>query len=124
LRLWCPLGIVFFCSNKKFSDCSTIEPSVDLNYSARDSRRDSAHYRACSFSIVKPRVKVITIEPSADASSVKEAVRLFSMAFAQVCALTVVDKLVVSSLTHELTSAEVTAVFRGTNKNSGGASGT
>ena len=111
MRLWCPLGIVFFCSNKKFSDCSTIEPSVDLNYSARDSRRDSAHYRACGFSIVKPRVKVITIEPSADASSVKEAVRLFRTAFEQTCALKVIDGFVVNCLTRELTAAEVTAVL-------------
>jgi hypothetical protein len=46
----------------------TIE-SVDLNYSAHDFRRISAHYRDCSFSIVKPSVKVITIETSADALS-------------------------------------------------------
>jgi hypothetical protein len=36
--------------------------------------------------------------------------------------LKVVDKLVVNCLTHELTSAEVATVFRGTNKRSGGAS--
>jgi hypothetical protein len=42
---------------------------------------------------VKPGAKVITIEPSADASSVKEAVRLFSTAFEQICGLSVVDKL-------------------------------
>ena len=73
---------------------------------------------------VKPGAKVITIEPSVDSSSVKEAVRLFSMAFEQVCALKVVDKLVVSSLAHELMSAEVMTVFRRRNKRSGGASGT
>jgi hypothetical protein len=65
-----------------------------LQYSAHDFRRDSAHYRACSFSIVKPGVKVITIEPSEDASSIKE-----------------VDGFVVNGLTHELTAAEVTAVL-------------
>jgi hypothetical protein len=65
---------------------------VDLNYSAHDSRRDSAHYRACSFSIVKPGVKVITIEPSADALSMEEVVKLFRTAFGQVCALKVVDR--------------------------------
>jgi hypothetical protein len=54
-----PLGIVFFCPNN--------EPSLDwLNHSAHDFRRDSAHYRACSFSIVKPGVQVITIEPDSD----------------------------------------------------------
>jgi hypothetical protein len=58
-----------------------------LNYSAHDSRRDSAHYRACSFSIVKPGVKVITIEPSADALSVEEVVTLFSAVFGQICGL-------------------------------------
>jgi hypothetical protein len=65
----------------------TIKPSVNLNYGAHDFRRDSAHYRACSFSIVKPSVKVITIEPSADALSAGEVVKLFSMAFEQTCAL-------------------------------------
>jgi hypothetical protein len=40
--------------------------------------------RGCS--IVKvSRAKVITIEPSADALSVEEADKLFSMAFVQVC---------------------------------------
>jgi hypothetical protein len=47
-----------------------------LNYSAHDFRRDSAHYMACSFSIVKPGAKVITIEPSADALSVEESLTL------------------------------------------------
>ena len=54
----------------------------------------------------------------------KEAVRLFSTAFEQTCTLKVIDKLVVNCLTRELTSVEVTAVFRRTNKRSGGASGT
>jgi hypothetical protein len=102
----------------------------------------------CSKIIVKPGVKVITIEPPADALSVcalkevqrlginpfvqavrgsfvqqiepaKDAMRteevdkLFCTVFKQFCALKVVDKLAVDSLTHELTTAEVTAVFRG-----------
>jgi hypothetical protein len=41
----------------------------------------------CSKIIVKPGVKVITIEPSADALSMAEVDKLFSMAFEQVCAL-------------------------------------
>jgi hypothetical protein len=54
--------------------------------------------RGCS--IVKvSRAKVITIEPSADALSVEEADKLFSMAFARVCALRVVDEVVVDGLT-------------------------
>ena len=44
---------------------------------------------ACSISIVKPSVKVITIEPSADALSVEEVVKLFSTAFEQICGLKV-----------------------------------
>jgi hypothetical protein len=47
----------------------------------------------CSKIIVKPGVKVITIEPSADALSVEEVVKLFSMAFEQVCALKEVQRL-------------------------------
>ena len=50
-----------------------------LNYSAHDFRCDGAHYRACSFSIVKPVVKVITIQLSADALSMEEVVKLFSI---------------------------------------------
>ena len=66
--------------------------------------------RACS--IVKvSRAKVITIEPSADALSVEEVVRLFSAAFEQTCALKVIDGFVVNCLTRELTAAEVTAVL-------------
>jgi hypothetical protein len=42
-----------------------------------------------SFSIVKAGVKVITIEPSADALSVEEVVTLFSTAFEQICGLKV-----------------------------------
>ena len=41
----------------------------------------------------------------------EEVVRLFSTAFEQVCALKVVDELVVNSLTRELTAAEITAVL-------------
>jgi hypothetical protein len=67
----------------------------------------------CSKIIVKPGVKVITIEPSADALSVEEVVKLFCTVFKQFCALKVVDKLAVDRLTHGLTTAEVTAVFRG-----------
>jgi hypothetical protein len=44
---------------------------------------------------------------------VEEVDRLFSAAFEQVCALKEVYKLVVNCLTRELTTAEVTAVFRG-----------
>jgi hypothetical protein len=47
---------------------------------------------------------------------IEEVVELFSMALGHVRALKVVDKLAVNSLTHELTTAEVTTVFRGTNK--------
>jgi hypothetical protein len=43
----------------------------------------------CSKIIVKPGVKVITIEPSADALSVEEVVKLFSTAFEQICGLKV-----------------------------------
>jgi hypothetical protein len=53
-----------------------------------------------------------------------EVVELFSTAFGHVCALKVVNRFVVDSLTHELKAAEVTTVFRGTNKRSGGASRT
>jgi hypothetical protein len=65
----------------------------------------------CSFSIVKPGAKVITIEPSAYALSMEEVVRLLSIVFGQISALKVVDKLALNSLTHELTAAEVTAVL-------------
>jgi hypothetical protein len=41
----------------------------------------------------------------------EEAVKLFCTVFKHVGALKVVDKLVVNSLTHELTAAEVTAVL-------------
>ena len=54
---------------------------------------------ACSFSIVKPGAKIITIEPAQNALSVEEVVKLFSRAFEQTCALKVIDKLVVNSLT-------------------------
>jgi hypothetical protein len=47
----------------------------------------------CSKIIVKPGVKVITIEPSADALSVEEVDKLFSMAIEQVCALKEVQRL-------------------------------
>ena len=62
----------------------------------------------CSKIIVKPSVKVITIEPAQNALSMEEVVKLFSTAFKQVCALKVVDKLAVNSLTRELTMAETT----------------
>jgi hypothetical protein len=54
---------------------------------------------------------VQTIEPAEDALSMEEAVKLFCTVFKHVGALKVVDKLAVNSLTHELTSAEVTTVF-------------
>ena len=38
----------------------------------------------------------------------EEAVKLFSMVFGQISALKVVDRFVLSSLTHELTMAETT----------------
>ena len=38
----------------------------------------------------------------------EEVVKLFSMAFEQISALKVVDRFVLSSLTHELTTAETT----------------
>jgi hypothetical protein len=77
---------------------------------------------------VKPCVKVITIEtalwfsfvqtirrtfvqqiePAKDAVRMEEVVTLFSMAFGQISALKVVDRFVLSSLTHELTTAMLT----------------
>jgi hypothetical protein len=51
------------------------------------------------------------IEPAEDATRMEEVVKLFSTAFERVCALRVVDRFVVNSLTHELMAAEVTAVF-------------
>ena len=62
---------------------------------------------------VKPSAKVITIEPVQNALTMERVVKLFTTAFEQICALKVVDKLTVNSLTHELTAAEITAVFRG-----------
>jgi hypothetical protein len=50
-----------------------------------------------NISIVKPSAKVITIEPLADALSMEEAVKLFSMAFEQVCALKEVQRLGIDS---------------------------
>ena len=41
----------------------------------------------------------------------EEFVELFSTAIEQACALKVIDGFVVNCLTHELTSAEVTAVL-------------
>jgi hypothetical protein len=78
---------------------NAIEPSFCLNRLFFCSNKDCGN---CS-----------TIELSADALCVEEVYKLFSMAFAQVCALRVVDELAVESLTHGLTAAEVTAVFRG-----------
>ena len=62
---------------------------------------------------VKPGVKVITIERAQKALTIERVVELFSAACGHVCALKVVDKLGANSLTHELTAAEITAVFRG-----------
>jgi hypothetical protein len=73
---------------------------------------------------VKPGAKVITIERAQKALTIERVVELFSAACEHVCALKVVDKLVVNCLTHELKAAEVTTVFRRTNKRSGGASRT
>ena len=46
------------------------------------------------------------IEPAKDTMRMEEVIKLFSTAFGQICALKEVNKLVVSSLTHELTTAE------------------
>ena len=46
----------------------------------------------CRKIIVKPGVKVITIEQSADALSVEEVHKVFSMAFERVCALKEVQR--------------------------------
>jgi hypothetical protein len=75
-----------------------------------------------SYSFVQTKNSAIvqTIEQSVDALSMEKVVKLFSAAFGHVCALKVANRFVVNSLTHELTSAEVTAFFRGTNKRSGG----
>jgi hypothetical protein len=51
------------------------------------------------------------IDPAEDAVRMEEVVKLFSMAFGHFCALKVVDGFVVNCLTHELTTAEVTAVL-------------
>jgi predicted methyltransferase len=73
---------------------------------------------------VKAGAKVITIEPAQNVLTIERVVELFSAACGHVCALKVVDGFVVSSLARELKAAEVTTVFRRTNKRSGGASGT
>jgi hypothetical protein len=51
------------------------------------------------------------IDPAEDAMRMEEVVKLFSMAFGHFCALKVVDGFVVNCLTHELTTAEVTAIL-------------
>jgi hypothetical protein len=56
---------------------------------------------------VKPGVKVITIERAQKALTIERVVELFSAACGHVCALKEVDKLVVDSLTHELTITEM-----------------
>jgi hypothetical protein len=48
------------------------------------------------------------IEPAKDAMRMEEGVELFSTAFEHVCALKVVDRFVVNSLTHDLTTAMLT----------------
>jgi len=65
-----------FVQTKNSAIVQTIDPSVDLNYSAHFSRGFSAHYRACSIVKVKSGVKVITIEPSASALSVEGSLTL------------------------------------------------
>jgi hypothetical protein len=52
------------------------------------------------------------IEPAKEAMRMEEVVTLFSAPFARVCALKVVDKFAVNSLTHELTAAEITGFSR------------
>jgi hypothetical protein len=64
------------------------------------------------------------IEQAKDAMRMEEVVELFSAAFAQVCALKVIDKIGENSLTQELTAAEITAVFSGTRISPSGASTT
>jgi hypothetical protein len=54
---------------------------------------------------VKPCAKVITIEPARNTLTIAWVVELFSASFGQICALKEVDKLVLSSLTQELTTA-------------------
>jgi len=49
--------------------------------------------------------------PAEDALSMEEAVKLFSMAFQQTCALKTIDGFMVNSLTRELKATEVTAVL-------------
>jgi len=56
----------------------------------------------CSIVIVRPCVKVITIEPSADALSMGEVVKFLSMVFGQISALQVVDKFVLNNLRKSL----------------------
>ena len=80
LRLSSPFGVNSFVQTIRGSFVQQIEPAKDVLWLQKI--------------IVKPGVKVITIEPSADASSVKEVVRLFSMAFEQICGLQEVGKLV------------------------------
>jgi hypothetical protein len=48
---------------------------------------------------VKPCAKVITIEPAQNALTIGYVVKLFSGAFERICALKVVDKLVMNCLT-------------------------
>jgi hypothetical protein len=48
------------------------------------------------------------IEPAKDAVRMEKVVKLFSAAFGHVCALKVVNRFVVNSLTHELTTAMLT----------------
>jgi len=55
---------------------------------------------------VKPGAKVITIERAQNVLTIERVVELFSAACGHVCALKVVDRFVLSSLTHELTMAE------------------
>ena len=65
----------------------------------------------CKFAVARQKAFVETIEQSVDALSMEEVVKLFSTAFEQTCALKVVDRFVVNSLTHELKAAEVTAIL-------------
>jgi len=95
------LKLDFLVATNRAAIVATIEPAWNRILLSRQkiqqlSRQLSALLMLCGCSkiIVKPVVKVITIEPSADALSMEEVVKLFSMAFEQVCALKVVDKLV------------------------------
>jgi len=100
LRLSSPLGASRFVVAGQKAFVETIEPASDaLSWRSDGDRLLGRTFHSITkqfygnISIVKPSAKVITIEPSADALSMGEVVRLFSGAFEQICGLSVVDKL-------------------------------